>query len=641
MAFRPLLPRGEFSVSFLDVSATNVQRLLKIPGVTKDQHGVRATHDAAPIVAKALGRTYNPVRDASYLYKVSDFPGAKSFRKIFIDGENPAKKKSRAYQKAASVWMAPRNAAINADPMRVGKSIEVLGALALRDVARTLVICPAGVRLGWAEEITSFYGPRKAVLLYGRAANKIRVYGDRRFIYAEKDPDRFRATLANARFVIINYELLIGQSKTNDRGGNEGLDERLKGWNETLAQLAFEAAVLDEGSVLATPPKWNDAPNKIRASTARVVGESSIPIVYEAEGTPCRGGKLRSYWGQLDILSGGTWGRTYKGDRLPFTFDARYADGHMEMLEYGRDEHGAPKQRRVWKADGISEDHVEEFLDRLDFWMIQRTREFLLPFMPPKTRQMRWVETEGPLRVDVSDPRHKSAQSKWLATTLPLKIAAMKEEVVAELEQGAKMFIFTQRKASAHAVHNFFSKLVSGVRTGGNLRAMRTAVWLCTGAGGDGDDESDARGLSPEQRHHLAKRFRQHDGAALVVATISSLRGGYHFPSEVADHPVTVVHRIERHANPDWMLQSEDRAYAPGITRGLVVCDWAVQGTPDEYEIRKILPKIEALDRLQQDGTAKGMAQAMRREDPETHWRSIIDAMLADQKKRKGLLDDL
>lgn len=629
-------------MTFHNVREGHRKAACKIPGVTAHGLTLRCAVDAAPAVAKTIGRSYNPSRDASFFYPIDEFEGAERYRQIF---RNPdSERKQRDYQAAASLWLATRNGAINGDPMRSGKSSEVLGAAQLRNANRVLIICPAGARLGWAEEVHAWYGPKtKVVHLYGLAADKIRRTGERRYVYRSKDEDRFFATLGNARFVIVNYELLRGQRRTNDRGGDEGMDDRLQGWGPVLSMLKFDVAFLDEGSVLATSAVGAAHDSQVRRAVSALLGEASIPIVYELDGTPCRGGRLRSYWGQLDIVSGGMWGRAYSGQRKPFPFDARYCDGHHELIEYGRDEHGHPKMRQVWYADGITEDRIEEFLDRLDYTMIQRPRSFILPQLPPKTRQTKWIETDLPVKLgEISEGAMlRSAQSKWLATTLPIKLKAAFPEIVSELEEGCKLFLFTYRKRSAREAFRALSKIAGGAKTGRNLRAANLKAWLCIGNDPDGDDDEveGGAGLTPDQRHALARQFREHAGAAIVVATITSLRGYYNFKSETPDHPVTSVHRVERHFNPDWMVQAEDRSYTPGITHGLSIIDWVVVGTPDEFELRKLAPKIKTIERAQTDGTTDGMRAAFKRESPEVHWRSVMDSMFAAYQKQKARLE--
>lgn len=564
--------------------------------------------------------------------RASDYPGAKLFRDLFLSRED---RKLRPYQVAAVGQCAATDAIIEGDPMRSGKTPTLLATLVLRGVARVLVICTAGGRLGWAEEIKAWRPTAKVVHLFGRGADKLRIYGERRYLFRAKHRDAFDAALTTADYVIVNYELLIGQTAYDDAGGLLGVHDHLPGWCGRLQEANFGAAILDEGSSFLTSDPTRSSENSIRDAVLRVIGEATIPIVYEADGTPCRGGRPRAYWGQLDAISGGLWGVDRRGRRMPFTFQARHCDGHHAILMVGFDERGQPRHRQIWKADGSTRENEPELKERLGLWIIQRPRSLILPYMPTKQRQTKWVEVDPLPPLPPEGLELKSKVSRMLAQTIDAKISAMLPEAVEELEQGAKLIVYCFRKRSVRMVAKAFEKIFRGQRTGALLRAANARLWVCVGPGAEEDDgEGNDRGptLNPTQRHAMAKEFRTHNGAGVVIATISSLRGVYNMPDESGDHPVTTEHWMETHPSPDTMLQAEDRPYVPEFTRGLSIVTWAVVGSYDEHAIRRLIPQVETLHRLQTDGGADGMADALRRTKPEQNFRAIMADLIAARK---------
>lgn len=61
----------------------------------------------------------------------------------------------RPYQKAGIAFMLGRVSSLNADVMRLGKTVQSIGVMnATPDLKRALIVPPAGVRINWAREIT-------------------------------------------------------------------------------------------------------------------------------------------------------------------------------------------------------------------------------------------------------------------------------------------------------------------------------------------------------------------------------------------------------------------------------------------------------------------------------------------------------
>jgi superfamily II DNA or RNA helicase len=97
------------------------------------------------------------------------------------------------FQRLGAAFLATVKDAVLADDMGLGKTAQAIAACALlkRDegVKRVLVICPASVKLNWADEIARFSGETVTV------------------IDGTADERRLQYKMTDAFFVVINYEL--------------------------------------------------------------------------------------------------------------------------------------------------------------------------------------------------------------------------------------------------------------------------------------------------------------------------------------------------------------------------------------------------------------------------------------------------
>ena len=158
--------RGERPVFIASQVDWERQRdITEVPGVVAVPGGFRCTWDVAWAVAALLkveAPTLPLATEAEYNAALANLPGIARYRELQLN------KRLREYQITGAGFLALRSWAMLCDPMRAGKTLTALAASVLTGTQKTLVVCPALPKLGWAEEIARWV-EEEAVVLEGRA----------------------------------------------------------------------------------------------------------------------------------------------------------------------------------------------------------------------------------------------------------------------------------------------------------------------------------------------------------------------------------------------------------------------------------------------------------------------------------------
>jgi hypothetical protein len=420
-----------------------------------------------------------------------------------------------------------------------GKSRTVTAAATLINANRVLIIGPAIARQGWVKEIKECESDDLLILL-GRKGDLGRQAGKR-----VKNP-----TPGTCRWTFVNYDILSAHHERSPEG-KMIVRPDLPGWAGLLAKLHWDLVILDESQHIRGIKQGFKA-TKTRADACRDIC-ARVPTVWATTGTPMMG-KARDLWTQLDVISGGLWGRNH------FAFDVRYCSGG----HYG---YGG-----AWTVG--SEINQDELRQRLTWFVRSRTRAEILPHLPAKTRQVIRIDPEGPIK-QAARGDNESKATRQLRATLQIKIPRVIENVTAELAEGCKVLVLTDRKESCEQVHAAFAKLK-------NLPGYK--IWL-----GDGRVTVDAR-------VKMAEAFRNHLGSGVFVSNIAALSGGISLYSSEPAYPSTSVHFVEYGFVPEAMAQAEDRMNDPdNRSRGLAIVHYEVENSIDEHIGRLLLPKVESI----------------------------------------------
>lgn len=605
-----------------DVLTPDLQEQLgKIPGVTKYGSGVRATWDAALIVARRLNREL-PLPQLEADMTPSDLDAALRAQAGWDRFEAIAAR-MRPYQVSGSLFLARRAYALLCDPMRAGKTLTTIGAAVLSGAEKTLIVCPAVARTVWAQEVAK-WAESEALVLEGRSPDSARRYcltcdgrgrlstGARCAVCANKngqskgykifvagDPDRDLATaIKEAAFIIVNYELLVPQQATT-KTGQVLFREELPGWAPYLANhVRFDVAIADEAHMLR-----GFETNALRKGHTRrerfIAAVAGVPQVWGVTGTPVFG-YIRDLWGPLDAISAGA---VTGPSRLPFKFHAHYCDGHRG--EFG------------WVSTGRSPEASTELPLRLDNVIkLQRPRSVILSHMPAKVRQVvrvtpDSVATEAMLRAGKASAGPKKL-SKLLQQAGVHKRNAIVENVVQELSEGNKVLVFSLLRANADGLYKAIQKATKSREWSTRMSQANLEMYLATG-----DSSADVRA-------GYARAFREHTGAAVFIATIDAVQVALSLRGAAS------VHFAELHWNPAAMLQAEDRPYEPGV-QGLNIVYYVLENSIDDHVIATVLPKFNALTSVTNDEQAQSTKASF---DEQTTLAEIHERLTAHVKQQ-------
>lgn len=628
----PLGQRGDRPVKFRASPDYNTKRkLLDMPGVIMSGDMINCTWDAAPIVAKIIGRPCPelPIEEnldmASF---VNDLPGLAGYNELGLTNI------LYPTQKEDALFVALRAYSMLCIPPRTGKTLTVLTTAKLIDAERTLVICPALARRVWAREIAKWLKDNRVVMITGRGCDEVLVMckicsgarkidgvdceacswrgkgrgfipksigwmkelelgtGQSKYVCRKHPDNETKAQsgakvrcpdckkglvdlLKEAKFVITNYDNLVSQQRKGANGILEP-DPTLPGAVPLLGSVRFDFAIGDEIHYIRG---WSRGTAKLGKTRRERFNEAVelIPRVCGLTATPVYG-FVRDLWGELDAISRGacSGGR----QRLPFSWHKTYCEGKKGA--YG------------WYCDGRSPEADTDLPVRLPIIMRTRTRDEIAMQLPKKQRQVIHIEPDKELKFVKPRGTVESKFSRLVSSALVHKIGPVVENVMTELAAGQKSIVFTFARDSAEKIHKALVAAIDHKDNRTRMRQVDTKIWLCRGGDMDGDD-----------RAIMAEEYVAHNGAAVVVATIDSL------PGMVSLKGATTEHFVEMHWNPAVMIQAEDRPYETGAER-LSILYYFVVGTIDERFEAALLPKAESLEKTMGDKTAASLRETFK-----------------------------
>ena len=545
-----------------------------MPGIKATVNAVQCSWDAAEVAAGLLGLEgiAAPVSEAPGL------PGREEYQRLGLAS------RLRPYQREMVLFLARRAMGVNADPMRSGKTPTTIAACIAVGAPKVMIVCPAVARLVWATEVSKWAGA-EALLLCGRGADEARwfcapcngtgrINGERCQSCKARNGSSYGTRLVSgadavaeavegARWLVVNYDLLVPQAAHNEAGRKLAVDH-LPGWASLLERQSGHVVVADEAHMLRGRGDLKRAGDSRRERLVQAAKGASR--FWALTGTPLVG-RVADLWGLLDTVTDGLFGRPF------FDFDVRYAEGHKGT--YG------------WVAQGAT--NVEELKARLNVLMWKRTRAELNQFMPPKTRQIVTLDlpADGMPRKSPGDTSKGVAAA--LRRTAKIKAPAVIEAVTAEMAEGAKVLVFAYLKKNAEDL----AKAIGAACDKAPLKSRNCAVWAVSGA------------TPTDVRFRNAEAFRAHEGPAAFVATLDSIQVAISLKGAQS------VHFADLHYEPAALLQAEDRPYEPG-TRGVTVIYYVVGGSIDQHVVDLVLPKMETLENVARDAQAGEFAGAFR-----------------------------
>lgn len=274
------------------------------------------------------------------------------------------------YQKEAVLFFEQTNGnAILGDQMGVGKSNSAL-TYAVKNKFKTLIVCPASLKLNWRNEIHKFSHEKAFVFKYKPKRKSKEV------IYNKEE----------SLFHIINYESLetyiglqfshkctftdCGWVETNDKktykecpscGRVKAVKSRQHGMDFTADKKGIELNPKDY-DLIVLDESHNLKNNKTRKFLVVKLALSTIKKKLLLSGTSIKNRTIE-FFTTLNLIDPNEFKNMHY-------FAVRYANGHIN--DYGK-----------WDYSGSS--NLEELYKRISPYFLRRLKKDVLPSLPPKT----------------------------------------------------------------------------------------------------------------------------------------------------------------------------------------------------------------------------------------------------------------
>ena len=440
--------------------------------------------------------------------------------------------------------------------------------------------------------------------------------------------------IKQARYVVVNYELLVQQHTEIGGGRMVGRDD-LAGWVDTLKSIPFDVAICDEAQMLrgwsTSSKRRGEARNERTLELVGHVGEKiRIPRVWMMTGTPFYGFVRDIFW-LLEIASGGLWGgdTRLRGRK----FMARYCEGKKGTHGYEAKGRSVFAETELMRR--LNGTRAPDGRYNFDGVMIQRTREEL-GLNAPMVRRVEHIEIDN---APTYIPGHTRGGMKVIAKLIgqlnQAKREALMDRFMSDLAEGNKIIVFTFHVPSAKKTFLAFEKELASPTRRTRMREVNAKVWLATGARRkkDSDDEEETTEVEltdvqkanwardGDQRYKMAEVFREHQGAGVIVATIDSMPGALSLRGAVR------VYFLDLHHSPGAIAQAENRPWHPEV-KDLEVIYIIAHGTIDDHLEAEVLPKAETLARMGREKGAEAMLAAFSAPDETRTTQRVWDRLM-------------
>lgn len=416
-----------------------------------------------------------------------------------------ASKGRRKYQLEAVNFLLEKglSGAILGDAMGLGKTCSALTAARALS-GRTIVVCPSYVRGVWSNEADG-----------GQIARWWPGVKEKVFLPSGiKGPFKIPT---GTKVVVIHYDILHA-------------------WAQCLIDWDARVSCFDEGHLLQ-----NESSQRSKAARAIAL---STKYRWALTGTPLTN-RVRDLWNLVDVVSPGRFGNF-------FSFGLRYCDAHKEAVT---------PTKTVWKFDGKS--HLDELNWRLGHFCLRRTASDVKLELPPKTRQMIWVEVPRKARL-YGDASPKELR-RYLNAAADAKLPDAWAIIKGHLEQGHKVVAFTYRRDVAEWLTN-------------ESRESDFATALVHG------------GVSHARRGKAIEEAKKAVGASLLAATIDSCSTGI----DLSYADVCVF--VELDWKPHALLQGEARLHRFGQANPVLIQYILARGTTDELVANAVVGKLDTFE---------------------------------------------
>lgn len=284
----------------------------------------------------------------------------------------------KGYQKMAVRFIRQARHALLADEQGTGKTLITVTVISEEELFPALIVCPKSVIPSWVREFSKWtdVDPSRVVVAADGAAKQRKAFA----AVAEGKAD----------VVITNYEALKAHTRMVSYGTQKLTDKEKE--PKEANEIHWRAAVADEAHRLRDPRTQITRAIKGASREAQVrIALTGTPM----ESTP------DELWSILNFL-----------DPDEFPSKTRYVERYLETV---------PAFFGGYKVLGLNHQTEHEFRKLTDVRMLRRTKDLVLPHLPPKVRSTRYTTLS---------PKEKKAYDE------------MKRDMIAEIEGGADLVAF-------------------------------------------------------------------------------------------------------------------------------------------------------------------------------------------------------
>lgn len=460
----------------------------------------------------AVEATVRLLQKHKILIDVSDLPSASDVGDPIIP---IAEKNLREYQKSGVRFLVSRGnqGVILGDEMGLGKTATAITAIRALS-GRTVVICPSYVKGVWYNDLDGGqlgkWWPEAAKDGWVQIAKGTKA-GDVKIDSLTK-------------ILVINYDILHA-------------------WEKAIVAWGPRVCCFDEGQYLMTE-------NSRRSRSAQLIA-GCCNIRWVLTGTPVPN-RIRDLWGILAAIQPGRWGRSF------FDFGLRYCGGQKVQVTTRM----GPKD--VWQFDGAT--NLDELNLRLRWSMLRRTTAEVALELPPKTRQVVWVEVPAGAGKGWEKARNATALRACLDKAADGKLNEALALVRGAVAENCKVVAFCYRVTVA--------KWLAGMLT----LDGKVEVGLIHG------------GVTNKARLENLMRLKKTEGPAVLIATLDSCSTGVDLSFASRGVFVEITH------DPQELLQAEKRLDRPGQTRPTTFQFLMARGTADEIIASRVVGKLALIE---------------------------------------------
>lgn len=240
------------------------------------------------------------------------------------------------YQKTGIAFLEEHPRAILGDDMGLGKTLQLIGLADRLEAKSVLVVCPNSLKLNWWREIGK-WSPTSTTSVVDSFTG-----------------DRKTQLHANARFTIINYEVLHAHTCGEDKRGSH------KTHDSELIRMTWDIVIFDEAHRI----KNRDA---AMTKAAKLIARRAKRL-YHSTGTPITN-RASELWALLNMI-----------DPKGYSSYWRFCETYSRMINNGFG----------WEVidviDPTASDYFKTVMLQKDLkkWMIRRTKSEVFPDMPAK-----------------------------------------------------------------------------------------------------------------------------------------------------------------------------------------------------------------------------------------------------------------